>query len=85
MTDSAIPPSLCCFVRVRSRDERFVEFDFAIENPELFVELILPPQAFETFCQRNAVTIMSDEQAHEVDQQMEKWRYGDAGSELSYK
>nr|WP_298415050.1 phenol hydroxylase subunit [uncultured Halomonas sp.] len=78
MLTSSVPPSLRCFVRERSRNERFVEFDFAIEDPELFVELILPPQAFEEFCSRNAVIFMSEEEGREVDKQMEKWRYGDA-------
>jgi len=75
MSQSAISRPLKRFVRVRERSERFVEFDFAIENPELFVELILPPRAFETFCARNDVIFMTDEEARQVDIQMEKWRY----------
>ncbi|MBB3139774.1 phenol hydroxylase subunit [Halomonas organivorans] len=75
MSQSAISRSLKRYVRVRERSEKFVEFDFAIENPELFVELILPPQAFESFCARNEVTLMTEEQARQVDIQMEKWRY----------
>lgn len=77
MSQSSIPKILNRYVRIRERDERFVEFDFAIENPELFVELILPPPAFEEFCSRNDVTFMTDDQARKVDIQMEKWRYGD--------
>ncbi|MFG6177724.1 phenol hydroxylase subunit [Halomonas sp. THAF12] len=75
MSQTAISRPLKRYVRVRERNEKFVEFDFAIESPELFVELILPPQAFETFCARNEVIHMSDEQARKVDIQMEKWRY----------
>ncbi len=75
MSQSAIPHALKRYVRVRERGERFIEFDFAIENPELFVELIMPPMAFEEFCDRNNVTFMSDEQAKAVDIQMGKWRY----------
>lgn len=75
MSQSSLPKALKRYVRVRERSERFVEFDFAIENPELFVELILPPMAFETFCARNDVTFMTEQQAKEVDLQMEKWRY----------
>ncbi|GEK48203.1 phenol hydroxylase subunit [Bisbaumannia pacifica] len=75
MSQSAIPRTLKRYVRVRERSARFVEFDFAIENPELFVELIMPPVAFEAFCARNDVIFMSDEQAEAVDTQMEKWRY----------
>lgn len=40
------------FVRVlRRRDNGFVEFEFSIGWPELSVELMLPTQAFEAFCQ----------------------------------
>lgn len=75
MSQSSIPKTLKRYVRVRERGERFVEFDFAIENPELFVELILPPQAFEEFCARNDVDYMTEAQERAVDAQMEKWRY----------
>lgn len=75
MPQSSIPQTLKRYVRIRERSERFVEFDFAIESPELFVELILPPLAFEEFCARNDVIFMTDGQARDVDDQMEKWRY----------
>ncbi len=75
MSKTANSRPLKRYVRVRERSEKFVEFDFAIENPELFVELILPPQAFEIFCARNDVIFMTDEQARQVDIEMDKWRY----------
>ncbi len=75
MSQAAIPRPLKRYVRVRERSERFIEFDFAIEDPELFVELILPPKAFEIFCARNDVIFMTDEEARQVDIEMEKWRY----------
>lgn len=75
MSQSSIPASLNRYVRIRERGEKFVEFDFAIENPELFVELILSHQAFEEFCSINDVEFMTDSQARDVDVQMEKWRY----------
>ncbi|BBB27596.1 phenol hydroxylase subunit [Amphritea japonica] len=66
------------YVRVRSSSEsRFVEFDFAIGDPSLFVELIMPQGAFEHFCQVNDVIFMTEEQQHAVDVEMEKWRYGE--------
>jgi phenol hydroxylase P0 protein len=66
------------YVRVRSApDARFVEFDFAIGDPLLFVELIMPPQVFKTFCENNDVSYMTDEQMETVDAEMSKWRYGD--------
>ncbi len=69
------------YVRVRQVvDDRFVEFDFAIGDPSLYVELVLPKAAFETFCRHNEVVMMTEEQARAVDQDMEKWRYGDEGN-----
>jgi phenol hydroxylase P0 protein len=66
------------YVRVRQVvDDKFVEFDFAIGDPSLYVELVLPRSAFEVFCQNNRVEMMTDEQAAAVDADMEKWRYGD--------
>ena len=68
------------YVRVRQVvNDRFVEFDFAIGDPSLYVELVLPKEAFETFCRHNEVVMMTDEQAQSVDEDMEKWRYGDEG------
>lgn len=65
------------YVRVRRVDEgKFVEFDFAIGDPSLYVELVLPPDAFHEFCRHNRVEMMSDAQAQAVDEDMEKWRYG---------
>ena len=66
------------YVRVRQViDDKFIEFDFAIGDPSLYVELVLPRQAFDEFCKHNKVTLMTAEQAAAVDADMEKWRYGD--------
>jgi phenol hydroxylase P0 protein len=73
--------SLTRYVRVRQiLDDRFVEFDFAIGDPSLYVELVLPKAAFETFCRHNEVVMMTEEQAQAVDEDMEKWRYGEEGT-----
>lgn len=70
-------PGMTKYVRVRSNpDDRFVEFDFAINDPALFVELIMPKNVFNDFCQRNDVVEMTQEQMAAVDAEMEKWRYG---------
>ncbi|WP_221793942.1 phenol hydroxylase subunit [Oceanobacter mangrovi] len=80
-------PSMTKYIRVRSEpDARYVEFDFAIGSPELFVELIMPCSAFEAFCNVNSVVPMSAEQIAVIDAEMEKWRYGEdtlAGRSLS--
>jgi phenol hydroxylase P0 protein len=65
------------YVRVRRVvNDQFIEFDFAIDDPSLYVEMILPKSAFDAFCQHNKVVMMTDEQAAAVDADMEKWRYG---------
>ena len=67
------------FVRVRRIvDDRFVEFDFAIGDPTLYVELLLPKAAFEDFCKHNQVVEMTEAQARAVDRDLAKWRYGEA-------
>jgi len=44
------------FVRLRQvRADGFVEFDFAVGEPDLSVELILPLAAFHEFCSANHV------------------------------
>lgn len=66
------------YIRVRSApDARFVEFDFAIGHPDLFVELVLPPAAFAQFCRHNRVVHMDDEMCRAVDADMLKWRFGE--------
>lgn len=68
------------FVRVRERRaDGFIEFDFAIGDPELSVELILPEAAFQEFCATNQVRHLSDEEGARVDADQAKWRHGQAG------
>lgn len=38
------------YVRVTDRDERWVEFEFSIGDPEMFVELVMAPAQFRQFC-----------------------------------
>lgn len=71
---------LARYIRVRSEPgDRFVEFDFAIGHPELFVELVLPRDAFDTFCRQNKVVHMDSDMIREIDEDMVKWRFGDLG------
>ena len=73
--------SLKRYVRIRGViNDKFVEFDFAIGDPSLYVELVLPKAAFEAFCQHNKVEMMTEEQSDAVDADMEKWRYGESDS-----
>ena len=65
------------YVRVRRViEDKFIEFDFAIGDPTIYVELALPQAAFDEFCLNNKVEMMTEEQAAAVDADMEKWRYG---------
>ncbi len=57
-------------------DNKFVEFNFAIGDPALFVELILPVAAYEEFCRANDVIEMSAEQSQLADSEAARWRYG---------
>lgn len=47
------------FVRLRGeRGKGFIEFEFAIGEPEIFVELILGRDAFADFCATNEVEML---------------------------
>lgn len=70
------------YVRVtQTRDNGLVEFQFAVGEPELFVELILPTAAFREFCAANKVITLSAEQAPAPDGQAAqetRWTLRDA-------
>ncbi|WP_026928193.1 phenol hydroxylase subunit [Granulicoccus phenolivorans] len=56
------------FVRITGeRSDGFVEFDFAIGEPELFVELLLSRPAFEEFCAHNHAELLTAEPPHTAD------------------
>ncbi len=68
------------YVRITGiRDNRLIEFDFSIGEPEMYVELVLPFPAFEEFCAHNKVTHMTRKEAALVDYDRMKWRYGKPG------
>lgn len=65
------------YIRITGdRNAKFVAFDFAIHDPSLFVELVLPKEAFEKFCVIHQVVEMDAEQQAFNDAQAQKWRYG---------
>lgn len=77
MVDSEHDKQLTKYIRITGdRNAKFVEFDFAIQDPTLFVELVLPQQAFQHFCEVNHVIEMTAEQQAWNDAQEDKWRYG---------
>lgn len=76
--DPATPDYERRFVRVtRERANGLVEFDFAIGDPDLFLEMILTREAFTEFCIANKVDVLSPRpprgEADEWD-----WRIADA-------
>jgi phenol hydroxylase P0 protein len=72
------------YVRITgTRGDKFVEFDFSIGDPLMYVELMLPPDAFKAFCAHNNVTFLSKEQEALVDEDRSKWRYGQPGLDES--
>lgn len=54
----------------------FIEFQFAIGDPTLYLEMILPPTAFEEFCRMHDAVHLDAEQGRRVDADRAKWREG---------
>ena len=70
------------YVRFRElRADGFVEFSFAIGDPELCVELVMLLADYKTFCRAQRVTYVTREQASALDSEQSKWRYGQPGLE----
>ena len=62
------------FVRFKKRrSDGFVEFDFAIGEPGLSVEMILPEAQYHEFCRANKVAHVTPAQAAEIDRDKLKW------------
>ena len=66
------------FVRFSSeRPNGFVEFEFAIGEPEVFVEMLLSPAAFTEFCATNQVDMLPPRDPDAVPDDWD-WRLADA-------
>ena len=69
-----------CYVRVTNRARPgFVEFNFSIGDPTLFLEMILTEGAFEEFCKTNRVQFLTPEQEDMVDRHEAVWHDSVAG------
>lgn len=82
MSANPVPsnPPLVCYVRViGEREAGYVEFEFAIGDPELAVELVLHASAFHEFCARHQVVLLDDEAGERLDHLRMKWRFGAPG------
>jgi len=65
------------YVRVTRDNHRgYVEFQFAIGDPSLYLDMTLPPQAFAEFCARHAVVHLTAAQAAAVDSAVRRWHAG---------
>lgn len=65
-------------VRVTDRDHRgFVEFQFSLGDPTLYLEMTLPPRAFDEFCREHDARVLSEAEGRAVDAAENRWRYGD--------
>ncbi len=61
---------------IKIRDDGFVEFNFAVGEAVMNVELLLPYKAFIEFCQNNRVSFFTKEQDKELLLDNENWKYG---------
>ncbi len=56
------------FVRVmRTLPNGLIEFEFAIGDPDVAAELVMPRAAFDDFCASNQVEVLSSENAAPCD------------------
>lgn len=56
------------FVRVmRTLPNGLIEFEFAIGDPDVAAELVMPKAAFDEFCAANRVELLSTEKASPLD------------------
>jgi phenol hydroxylase P0 protein len=73
---------LPCYVRVTGTlEDRFVEFEFAIGDPELAVELVLQFEQFRRFCATHRAIHLDADEGARLDIERMKWRYGAPGIE----
>lgn len=71
------------FVRITNvRDDKYIEFDFSFEDPEIFVELILPVEMFQTFCEKNKVQFLEVDKNVSEEYEKQIWRLGQAGKKF---
>lgn len=67
------------FVRVvQLRSDGFVELEFAIGEPEFFVEMILPREIFNDFCVTRNVTVLETQVSAPEPPKDWEWRLRDA-------
>jgi phenol hydroxylase P0 protein len=65
-------------VRVTNPDRRgYVEFQFSLGDPNIYLEMTLPLAAFAQFCENHKARHLSPAEARAVDDAAHTWLYGD--------
>lgn len=49
------------FVRITGERGGMIEFEYAVGDMDMVLELLLPPAAFQDFCDANGVVVVSSE------------------------
>lgn len=65
---------------VERRADGMVEFEFSLADPDLYVEMLLPADAYEDFCRENKVIFVRAE-AHGTTDSDWDWKLHDAAQQ----
>ncbi|KAI3603365.1 Phenol hydroxylase, assembly protein DmpK [Cupriavidus necator H850] len=60
-------------VRVTARDQHWVEFEFSLGDPALYVELVMRPEQFSAFCAAQRALTVSQQLGRELERERGKW------------
>lgn len=61
------------YVRVTARDEHWVEFEFSLGDPALYVELVMRPDQFSAFCATQCAITVSHLLGRALEFERDKW------------
>lgn len=61
------------YVRVTARDQHWVEFEFSLGDPALYVELVMRPDQFAAFCSAQRATAVPHQFGQALEQERGKW------------
>ncbi|KAF7961668.1 hypothetical protein AWV80_30505 [Cupriavidus sp. UYMU48A] len=61
------------YVRVTSRNPQWVEFEFSLGDPALYVELVMRPDQFSAFCASQCAIKVSHLLGRALEHERDKW------------